>query len=228
MRNKIISYKELIRHSGLTTSVKRVPSHLQSKMFAKSGLISSETSGLYYPSLNLNVISVSHDCFGFELSHISINDYVKDVFADDSLVGYAFNLYTKSYLQRQRDRILRDTSIHIGKDIYVSLENVYNRENHGLEVNEGHFLPHLKDENKIEIAKKIVKGLRRIGIENFGQFDTKEAFREFQFKPFGAIDEELFRYVKLILSALSEISNKSVNDALVHQMIIAKLKSDLS
>ena len=85
-----------------------------------------EAPGLYYPDMELYVISRS----GMNRGHGSMDENFYLLFPEDKRICYGFVLYPESFVRTCLDKILRKTTKNITPQLRISMENVFNRKNH--------------------------------------------------------------------------------------------------
>jgi len=108
------------------TSISDLAMHFQILISAKENKIFMEAPGLYYPDLDIYVISKS----GLNRGHTSLHNSIVPVLPPGKTTCYAFVLYPGCFIRSCIDRVLRKTAKLIAKDLRISMENVFNRKHH--------------------------------------------------------------------------------------------------
>jgi hypothetical protein len=85
-----------------------------------------EAPGLYYPEVDLYVISRS----GMNRGHASMYENFHTFFPKGKGICYGFVLYPESFVRTCLDKILRKTTKNITPQLRISMENVFNRKYH--------------------------------------------------------------------------------------------------
>ncbi len=105
------------------TSVRDIILHFQALISARAHRLMMEAPGLYYPDLQLYVISKA----GMNRGHTSMNKSFIPFLPEEKQTCYAFVLYPESFVRTCLDKLLRKTTKNITRDLRISLENVFNR-----------------------------------------------------------------------------------------------------
>ena len=100
--------------------------HFQTLISASASRMLMEAPGLYYPEMDLYVISRS----GMNRGHRSMHDAFYPLFPPGKAVCYGFVLYPESFVRSCLDRLLRKTTKNITPQLRISMENVFNRRFH--------------------------------------------------------------------------------------------------
>jgi len=108
------------------TSMGEMALYFQTLLSAKESRVLMEAPGLYFPDLPLLVISKS----GIKRGHATIYNSLTPLIPEGKQRCYAFVLYPDSFFRTCFDRVLRNTAKVIGKDLRLSMENVFNRKYH--------------------------------------------------------------------------------------------------
>lgn len=108
------------------TSIREIILHFQALVSARAHRLLMEAPGLYYPDLQLYVISKA----GMARGHASMANSITAHLPAGKRTCYAFVLYPESFVRTCLDSLLRRTTKNITRDLRVSLENVYNRKHH--------------------------------------------------------------------------------------------------
>lgn len=106
-----------------STSIKEMTLYFQTLLSAKESRLFMEAPGLYLADLPLFVISKS----GVKRGHATLYNSIKPLLPAGRQRCYAFILYPHSFFRTCFDRVLRHTAKAIGKDLRLSMENVFNR-----------------------------------------------------------------------------------------------------
>ncbi len=106
-----------------TTKADCLVLHFQTLASAHASKLFMEAPGLYFPELQLYVISTS----GLTRGHTSLYHSVEPTIPPDKRLCYAFVLYPGSFIRSCLDKVLRKTTKKIPKDLHLSMENVFNR-----------------------------------------------------------------------------------------------------
>ena len=109
-----------------STSVRDMALYFQALLSAKESRVFMEAPGLYFPDLPILVISKS----GVNRGHATIYNSLMPLIPVGHRRCYAFVLYPGSFFRTCFDRVLRNTAKVIGKDLRLSMENVFNRKYH--------------------------------------------------------------------------------------------------
>lgn len=112
------------------TSVRGIILHFQAMVSASAHRLMMEAPGLYYSDLPLYVISKG----GMARGHASMHNSILGLFSEDKRTCYAFVLYPESFVRTCLDRLLRKTTINITRDLRISMENVFNRKYHNVDL----------------------------------------------------------------------------------------------
>lgn len=126
-------------------SAREIALHFQTLISARASRMLMEAPGLYYPAMDLYVISRS----GMNRGHASMDENFYTFFPDGTGVCYGFVLYPESFVRTCLDKILRKTTKNITPKLRISMENVFNRKRH-------------KKENLVdsEIERKLIMMLK--------------------------------------------------------------------
>ena len=100
--------------------------HFQTLNSARASRMFMEAPGLYYPDMDLYVISRS----GMNRGHASMYEKFYHFFPAEKATSYGFVLYPESFVRTCLDRILRKTTKNITPQLRISMENVFNRKHH--------------------------------------------------------------------------------------------------
>nr|MBF0221055.1 hypothetical protein [Desulfobulbaceae bacterium] len=109
-----------------TTNANDLVLHFQTLISAHMSKAFMEAPGLYFPKLDLYVISTS----GLSRGHASLHKSIEHLIPEDKRLCYAFVLYPGSFIRACLDKVLRKTAKTVAKDILISMENVFNRKWH--------------------------------------------------------------------------------------------------
>ena len=107
-------------------SVREISLHFQTLISARAARMFMEAPGLYYPAMNLYVISRS----GMNRGHGSMYENFYKFFPAEKAICYGFVLYPESFVRTCLDKILRKTTKNITPQLRISMENVFNRKHH--------------------------------------------------------------------------------------------------
>jgi hypothetical protein len=107
-------------------SARDVGLHFQTLTSARASRMLMEAPGLYYPAVDLNVISRS----GMNRGHGSMYQNFYSFFPAGKGICYGFVLYPESFVRTCLDKILRKTTKSITPQLRISMENVFNRKHH--------------------------------------------------------------------------------------------------
>ena len=107
-------------------SCRDITMHFQTLISASASRMLMEAPGLYYPEMDLYVISRS----GMKRGHASMNLNFHLFFPEDKGICYGFVLYPESFVRTCLDKILRKTTKNITPQLRISMENVFNRKHH--------------------------------------------------------------------------------------------------
>jgi len=107
-------------------STRDIALHFQTLISASASRMLMEAPGLYYPDMELYVISRS----GMNRGHGSMDQNFYLLFPEEKGVCYGFVLYPESFVRTCLDKILRKTTKNITPQLRISMENVYNRKHH--------------------------------------------------------------------------------------------------
>jgi hypothetical protein len=107
-------------------SAREVALHFQTLISAHASRTLMEAPGLYYPNLDLYVISRS----GMNRGHASMDENFYTFFPEGKGICYGFVLYPESFVRTCLDKILRKTTKNITPQLRISMENVFNRKRH--------------------------------------------------------------------------------------------------
>jgi hypothetical protein len=108
-------------------SVRDIALHFQTLISARASRMLMEAPGLYYRDLSFYVLSKS----GMNRGHASMNENIQPLLPEGRGTCYGFVLYPESFVRTCLDKLLRKTTKNITPDLRVSMENVFNRKNHG-------------------------------------------------------------------------------------------------
>ena len=100
--------------------------HFQTLISASASRMLMEAPGLYYPEMDLYVISRS----GMNRGHRSMHDAFSPLFPTGKKTCYGFVLYPESFVRSCLDKLLRKTTKNITPQLRISMENVFNRHFH--------------------------------------------------------------------------------------------------
>jgi hypothetical protein len=112
------------------TSVRGIVLHFQAMVSASAHRLMMEAPGLYYPDFPLYVISKG----GLARGHASMHKAISVLFPEDKRTCYAFVVYPESFVRTCLDRLLRKTTKNITRDLRISMENVFNRKYHHVDL----------------------------------------------------------------------------------------------
>ncbi len=107
-------------------STRDIALHFQTLISARAARMFMEAPGLYYPALDLYVISRS----GMNRGHGSMYENFREFFPEEKASCYGFVLYPESFVRTCLDKLLRKTTKNISPQIRISMENVFNRKRH--------------------------------------------------------------------------------------------------
>jgi hypothetical protein len=107
-------------------SIKDIVLHFQTLTSARASRMLMEAPGLFYPDMDLYVISRS----GMNRGHGSMYQTFYHFFPPEKMTCYGFVLYPESFVRTCLDRILRKTTKNITPKLRISMENVFNRKHH--------------------------------------------------------------------------------------------------
>jgi hypothetical protein len=107
-------------------SARDIALHFQTLISARAARMFMEAPGLYYPALDLYVISRS----GMNRGHGSMYENFREFFPEEKAICYGFVLYPESFVRTCLDKLLRKTTKNISPRIRISMENVFNRKRH--------------------------------------------------------------------------------------------------
>ena len=107
-------------------SSREIALHFQTLISARAARMLMEAPGLYYPAMDLYVISRS----GMNRGHASMDENFSTFFPDEKGVCYGFVLYPESFVRTCLDKLLRKTTKNITPQLRISMENVFNRKRH--------------------------------------------------------------------------------------------------
>jgi len=107
-------------------SVRDIVLHFQTLISARASRMLMEAPGLYYPAMDLYVISRS----GMNRGHASMDENFCAFFPDGMGACYGFVLYPESFVRTCLDKLLRKTTKNITPQLRISMENVFNRKRH--------------------------------------------------------------------------------------------------
>ncbi|MBW2466863.1 MAG: hypothetical protein JRF02_06130 [Deltaproteobacteria bacterium] len=104
-------------------SSREIALHFQTLISASASRMLMEAPGLYYPEMDLYVISRS----GMNRGHASMDENFYSLFPEGRGTCYGFVLYPESFVRTCLDRLLRKTTKNITPKLRISMENVFNR-----------------------------------------------------------------------------------------------------
>jgi len=107
-------------------STRDIALHFQTLISARAARMFMEAPGLYYPAMDLYVISRS----GMNRGHGSMFENFAGFFPREKGTCYGFVLYPESFVRTCLDRLLRKTTKNITPQMRISMENVFNRKHH--------------------------------------------------------------------------------------------------
>jgi hypothetical protein len=107
-------------------SARDIALHFQTLVSARAARMLMEAPGLYYPDMDLYVISRS----GMNRGHGSMYENFYHFFPAARATCYGFVLYPESFVRTCLDKILRKTTKNITPQLRISMENVFNRKHH--------------------------------------------------------------------------------------------------
>jgi hypothetical protein len=107
-------------------SVRDIVLHFQTLISARASRMLMEAPGLYYPDMDLYVISRS----GMNRGHGSMYEIFYHFFPVEKAICYGFVLYPESFVRTCLDKILGKTTKNITPQLRISMENVFNRKHH--------------------------------------------------------------------------------------------------
>ena len=107
-------------------SAREIALHFQTLISARASRMLMEAPGLYYPDMDLYVISRS----GMNRGHGSMYENFHHFFPAEKAICYGFVLYPESFVRTCLDKILRKTTKNITPQLRISMENVFNRKHH--------------------------------------------------------------------------------------------------
>jgi hypothetical protein len=107
-------------------SVRDIVLHFQTLISARASRMLMEAPGLYYPDMDLYVISRS----GMNRGHGSMYEIFYHFFPVEKAICYGFVLSPESFVRTCLDKILRKTTKNITPQLRISMENVFNRKHH--------------------------------------------------------------------------------------------------
>jgi len=107
-------------------SARDIVLHFQALISARASRMLMEAPGLYFPDLDLYVISRS----GMNRGHGSMYENFYHFFPAEKATCYGFVLYPESFVRTCLDKILRKTTKNITPQLRISMENVFNRKHH--------------------------------------------------------------------------------------------------
>lgn len=107
-------------------SARDIAMHFQTLISARASRMLMEAPGLYYPGLNLYVISRS----GMNRGHGSMFEIFHSFIPADKTTCIGFVLYPESFVRTCLDKLLRKTTKNISPKLRISMENVFNRKHH--------------------------------------------------------------------------------------------------
>lgn len=107
-------------------SARDIALHFQTLISASASRMLMEAPGLYYPDMDLYVISRS----GMNRGHGSMYENFHTFFPEGKGNCYGFVLYPESFVRTCLDKILRKTTKNITPQLRISMENVFNRKRH--------------------------------------------------------------------------------------------------
>ena len=104
-------------------SSREIALHFQTLISARAARMLMEAPGLYYPKIELYVISRS----GMNRGHASMDENFRAFFPEGMGECYGFVLYPESFVRTCLDKLLRKTTKNITPQLRISMENVFNR-----------------------------------------------------------------------------------------------------
>jgi len=107
-------------------AVRDIMLHFQTLSSARASRMLMEAPGLYYPDMDLYVVSRS----GMNRGHGSMYEVFYHFFPAEKATCYGFVLYPESFVRTCLDKILRKTTKNITPQLRISMENVFNRKHH--------------------------------------------------------------------------------------------------
>jgi len=107
-------------------SARDIALHFQTLISASAARMLMEAPGLFYPGMDLYVISRS----GMNRGHGSMYENFYHFFPVEKATPYGFVLYPESFVRTCLDKILRKTTKNITPQMRISMENVFNRKHH--------------------------------------------------------------------------------------------------
>ena len=107
-------------------SVRDIALHFQTLISARAARMLMEAPGLYYPAMDLYVISRS----GMNRGHGSMFETFAGFIPREKGTCYGFVLYPESFVRTCLDKLLRKTTKNITPQMRISMENVFNRKYH--------------------------------------------------------------------------------------------------
>ena len=127
-QTELASIKEKIKKVSDTFvfSARDIALHFQTLISARASRFLMEAPGLYYPDMDLYVISRS----GMNRGHGSMYENFYKFFPAEKAICYGFVLYPESFVRTCLDKILRKTTKNITPQLRISMENVFNRKHH--------------------------------------------------------------------------------------------------
>ena len=107
-------------------SARDIALHFQTLISARASRMLMEAPGLYYPEMDLYIISRS----GMNRGHGSMYENFHRLFPPEKSTCFGFVLYPESFVRTCLDKILRKTTKNITPQLRISMENVFNRKRH--------------------------------------------------------------------------------------------------
>ena len=113
----------------LTVSAREIVRHFQVLRSARAPRLMMDAPGLFYPDLDLYVISKA----GAHRGHAVLYTMIAPLLPAGRFPAYGFVLYPESYVRSCLDRLLRKTVRPVCAEMRVSFENVFNKKHHPAE-----------------------------------------------------------------------------------------------
>jgi hypothetical protein len=107
-------------------SAQDIALHFQTLISARASRMLMEAPGLFYPGMDLYVISRS----GMNRGHGSMFEIFYSIIPAGKATSYGFVLYPESFVRTCLDKLLRKTTKNITPQLRISMENVFNRKHH--------------------------------------------------------------------------------------------------
>jgi len=125
----------------LTTSSREIVRHFQILKSARAARLLMDAPGLYYHELQLYVISKA----GAHRGHTSMHNLILPLLPVGKDRVYGFVLYPESYVRSCLDSLLRKTVRIVSPEMRISVENNFNKKQHGENLTESPVLKELID-----------------------------------------------------------------------------------